>query len=264
MNNEDSKGNKSDHMSVFQKNTYSDIGTNIQSYNHNVTTYKGDQHLPSVDVNPHTLPMPKGTGQTPTPLPEKRSRGKRLVKAVAGSLYNTIDDHTARHIRSLKPYHDHFILSTWNGFVSVYNDTSYYEAWLQVNWIDEQQLPFRAIVTLVKKDNDFDIEESFSLLLATLAIATTLMFYSLYHTVYAVTVFVSSMSFIDAIGAIYWVTFFLFTVLIYLFYSFHCWVLKNDRFGTFSLFLKDYKQLEMNAIFPYRLNWKSVKGVLNI
>lgn len=238
---------------VFQKNKYKDVGTNLHSYQEQLTSYTKNNNLPSTETRGNNSSVEDSKDLTSKADAPKKSRGKRLVKAVVGSAYNTIDDHTARHVRSLSAYHEHFVVSTWNGFVQVYNDSSYYDAWVKVKWIDEKRLPFRAVVNLVQKDKEFNIEESFSLLLVTLAVATCLMLIAFYHTVFSIFVFFQTLSLVDAIGVVYWVVFFLFSVLIYMFYSFHCWVLKCDKFGNFGAFINDYKNLEVNAIFPYRL-----------
>ncbi|ACH64817.1 hypothetical protein ACTFQF_00070 [Aliivibrio fischeri] len=188
----------------------------------------------------------------------KRSSIVKGVKVVGRSLSNTMDDHTFRILRPSSPnnavFIDGFLKSTWNDWLKLIDPNSETEtAFDRVRYLDEEKRPFRELVCQLESCNVDSINETQNALLWCLGLSTIGVFYSLFKCLvsFMLLFMVPSASLDLFVSFGMWLSFSMFSVFMYLYYSYHSWVLRRDRFGTFQMFLHDYRTLQMSAIFPY-------------
>ncbi|MDD9175995.1 hypothetical protein PVK62_08065 [Aliivibrio sp. S3MY1] len=210
------------------------------------------------------IPPQSGNQELPS-LPDdtasekpKRAFVIRGIRAVGRSLSNTVDDHTFRILRPSSPHNavfiDGFIKSTYRDWLSLIDPDSETEKAIdKVRYLDEENRPFREIVSQLDNCNVDSINATQNAMLWCLGVSTVGVFYSLFKCLVSIMMlFMVSGSSLDLIVSFgMWLSFSMFAVFMYLYYGYHCWVLRRDKFGTFKGFLYDYRTFEMNAIFPY-------------
>lgn len=194
------------------------------------------------------LPQPVSQPQQTQP----KSRVRRFFSVFLRSIGNSLDDNTLRHWRSNSTYQQHFLNSTWYA----YRDLALSDNpdALRTRWIDDAEMPFRAVVTQVDGGTSIAvIEHAFRTVLVCLAVATIALVYTFFSALDAVFFWfhLEETSYIDGLNVATQVGYCLFAVFIYLYYGYHSWVLRRDRFGTFKSFLKAIGHLRFEAIFPY-------------
>ncbi|ELP5729339.1 hypothetical protein QTV44_002606 [Vibrio vulnificus] len=190
-----------------------------------------------------------------TSLPQQpRSKGKvrRFFSVFVRSLGNSLDDNTFRHWRSNSTYQQHFLNSTWCAYRSLLtrddSDT------LHVSWIDDAEVPFRSVVTQLDGGISIvAIEHAFRSVLVCLAIATIALIYTFFCALDAVFFWflLDQTTFVDGLNVATQVSYCLFAVFIYLYYGYHSWVFRRDKFGTFRSYLQALCKFNLEAIFPY-------------
>ncbi|MBF4437307.1 hypothetical protein ERJ77_23055 [Vibrio anguillarum] len=132
----------------------------------------------------------------------------------------------------------------------------------QTQWIDEKRLGFRDLVLRLDGMSEDILRDQFRLMLYCFATAMMGVVFALYNCMYSVFSMMIGADIVLAakvVSLVYWIGFLLFTVFIYIYYGYHCWIMASDRFGTAKHFISGLAKGEIEAIFPFWCYWERYK-----
>lgn len=191
---------------------------------------------------------------------EKERKAVKLAKKVALSPFYyagwAFHNHVSRHygVEYKKYANSHIRIAQ--------ADLNYFEAVAEISkqtrWMDEQRAPFGKVMNELGINNR-ELNKRLSSLLWCHGISALFVIYYLYLVVSSLLGLI--LYDFPFANFIYAMSLLLITIFIWMHYSYHVWVFRTDKFGTFRHWLHDLFDLSLTTIFPYTYHSQTPRAI---